>query len=276
VASVKAFAGRKLTKTVDGRRVTGWFTEDFTLAELKRLRAVERLPGVRKATTRFNGLYEIPTVDEVADLARRSRTCSGKRVGVYPETKHPTYFRSVRLPLEGRLLDVLRADGFGNGAAPVFIQSFETANLKWLNQRTSIRLVQLVSCSGAPYDLKAAGDRRTYADLVTRSGLQAIRRYADSVGACKDVMIPRDSSGALRRQTAVIANAHRAGLTVVGWTFRRENLFLPRQFRVGTDPNAPGDLAGEMRVFLAAGMDGFFTDNPDIGSRVAQSGAVLS
>ena len=276
VASIEAFTGRKRTKTVDGSRATGWFTEDFTLAELKTLRAVERLPDVRKGNTRFDGLYEIPTVDEVADLARRSRTCSGKRVGVYPETKHPTYFRSVGLPLEGRLLDVLRPDGFGNRAAPVFIQSFETGNLKWLNRRTSIRLVQLVNCSGAPYDLKAAGDKRTYDDLVTRGGLRAISRYADGLGACKDVMIPRDSSGALKRPTAVIADAHRAGLTVVGWTFRRENMFLPREFRVGTDPSAPGDLAGEIRVFLAAGMDGFFTDNPDIGSRVAPSGAVLS
>lgn len=271
VSTLAQFADRKTTKTIDGLEVTGWFTEDFTLAELKTVRAKERLPLVRPGNTAFDGLYEIPTIDEVADLARHSKTCSGQQVGVYPETKHPTYFQSIGLPLEGRLLGVLAADGFRDANDPVFIQSFETSNLKALNRRTDIRLVQLVDCTGAPYDLVARGDSRTYADLVTRSGLRKISRYADGVGLCKDRMIPRDAAGNLTTPTAVIGDAHDAGLEVVGWTFRRENQFLPAQFRSSSDPARAadvGDLAGEIQTFLDAGMDGFFTDDPDIGYQV--------
>jgi glycerophosphoryl diester phosphodiesterase len=263
------FPARRTTKVVDGVSLTGWFTEDFTLAELKTLRAVERLPDLRPQNTAFNGLYEVPTVDEVFDLARHSRTCSGKRVGVYPETKHPTYFQSIDLPLEGRLLDVLKSDGYGSRRAPVFIQSFETANLRWLDSRTSIPLVQLVDCSGAPFDLVAAGDTRTYVDLVTPAGLREISTYADGLGLCKDVMIPRDAAGNLLSPTSVIADAHAVGLPVTGWTFRRENEFLPLQFRSSDNPADPGDLVGEIKVFLAAGMDNLFTDNPDIGREAA-------
>ncbi|MET1007893.1 MAG: glycerophosphodiester phosphodiesterase, partial [Propionibacteriaceae bacterium] len=272
VATHPEFADRKTTKTVDGRQITGWFTEDFTLVELKTLRAKERLPLVRPDNTEFDGLYEIPTVDEVVDLARHSTTCSGQRVGVYPETKHPTYFRSIGLPMETQLLKVLKSDGYGKAKDPVWIQSFETGNLKRLARQTDIRLVQLVDCSGAPYDLVAKGDSRTYKDLVTPNGLRAIARYADGVGLCKDVMIPRDTSGRLSTPTPVIGNAHDVGLSVVGWTFRRENQFLPLEFRSSTDPNAVGDLVGEIRVFLAAGMDGFFTDNVDVGYRAITAG----
>ncbi|HEX8488433.1 MAG TPA: glycerophosphodiester phosphodiesterase family protein, partial [Propionibacteriaceae bacterium] len=274
VSTVASFADRRTTKVIDGRSTTGWFTEDFTLAELKTLRAVERLPSTRPQNTQFNGLYEIPTLDEVADLARHSRTCSGQRVGVFPETKHPTYFQSVGLPLETRLLQVLRSDGYRSGRDPVFIQSFETSNLRALAPRTSIRLIQLVDCQGAPYDLVAAGDPRTYADLVTPAGLRTISTYADGLGACKDVMIPRDSTGRLLQPTTVIADAHDVGLLVIGWTFRRENRYLPVEFRSGEDLDAPGNMAGEIRVFLAAGMDGFFTDNPDIGYQAVQQSSV--
>jgi len=265
VSTLAQFADRRKTKRVDGIAITGWFTEDFTLVELKTIRAKERLPLVRPGNTVFDGLYEIPTLDEVVDLARHSRTCSGDRVGVYPETKHPTYFRSIDLPLESRLLRVLRADGYSGAKDPVYIQSFETGNLMALAHRTRIRLVQLVDCTGAPYDLVASGDKRTYADLISRRGLRGVAHYADGVGLCKDLMIPRDTEGNLLKPTAVIPDAHHAGLSVVGYTFRRENQFLPLQFRNGSDPNAVGDLAGEIRTFVAAGMDGFFTDNPDIG-----------
>lgn len=270
VASHPEFADRKTTKVVDGTSITGWFTEDFTLAELRTLRAVERLPDVRPANAAFNGLYPVPTLDEVLDLARHSRTCDGKPVGVYPETKHPTYFDSVGLSLEEPLLHTLKADGFDDASDPVFIQSFETGNLRELSTETSIRLAQLVDCSGAPYDLKAAGDPRTYADLVTAAGLADIATYADGLGACKDWLIPRDAAGNLAASSNVIRDAHRNGLDVHGWTFRRENQFLPTSFRSSTDPNAVGDLAGEIRVFLDAGMDGFFTDNADIGAAVVR------
>jgi len=268
VATRSGFAGRRTTKTVDGRRITGWFAEDFSLAELKTLRAKERVANLGPENATYNGLYEVPTLDEVVDLARHSRTCSGERVGVYPETKHSSYFRSVGLPLERELLRVLEAGGYDDRSDPVFIQSFETSNLRALARRTDIRLVQLINCSGAPYDLASRGDTQTYADLVTRRGLRQISRYAYGVGLCKDVMIPRDSASRLLAPTRVIADAHAAGLTVHGWTFRVENAFLPVEFRRGTDPAAPGDLAGEIRVFLDAGMDGFFTDNPDVGHEV--------
>jgi glycerophosphoryl diester phosphodiesterase len=269
VATRPAFADRRTTKVIDGVSITGWFTEDFTLAELRTLRAVERLPATRPQNTAFNGLYQVPTFDEVVDFARRSRTCDGRPVGVYPETKHPSYFDSIGLSLEEPLLAVLDESDYDSRHDPVIIQSFETANLRELARRTQVDLAQLIGCTGAPWDLVAAGDPRTYADLATRRGLRSIARYADGVGACKDVLIPRDPDGNLTRPSAVIADAHRAGLVVHGWTFRRENQFLPTSFRSGADPEAPGDLLGELRVFLDAGMDGFFTDNPDIGAAAA-------
>ena len=265
VATRAEFAARRTTKVVDGTSITGWFTEDFTLAELRTLRAVERIPATRPQNTTFDGLYQVPTFDEVLDLARNSRTCAGKPVGVYPETKHPTYFDDAGLSLEEPLLRELRRNGFGHKKAPVIIQSFETSNLRQLNRRTDLPIAQLVNCSGAPYDLVAAGAPWDYADLVTRRGLRAIARYADGIGACKDVMIPREADGTLGEPTPVIELAHRAGLVVHGWTFRRENRFLPVEFRSSDDLEAPGDMVGEIEVFLRAGMDGFFTDNPDLG-----------
>jgi glycerophosphoryl diester phosphodiesterase len=265
VADHPEFTSRRTTKTIDGTPVTGWFTEDFTLADLKTLRAKERLPLVRPANTVFDGKYQVPTFDEVLDLARHSRACDGAPVGVYPETKHPTYFDSAGLSLEEPLLAQLNADGFGDRHAPVFIQSFETANLKELNTQTDLPLIQLTDCSGAPYDLRSAGDPRTYADLMTPAGLAGVAQYADGIGACKNALIPRDAAGYLRAPSAVIHDAHKARLIVHAWTFRRENQFLPADFRSSSDPNAVGDLVGEIRAFLDAGLDGFFTDNPDLG-----------
>ncbi|WP_053206262.1 esterase-like activity of phytase family protein [Jiangella muralis] len=269
VSARPEFASRRTTKVIDGVSVTGWFTEDFTLAELRTLRAKERIPATRPANTAFDGLYQIPTLDEVLDLARTSRTCDGRPVGVYPETKHPTYFDSIGLSLEEPLVAQLRGNGMNHRNAPVILQSFETGNLKQLDRMTEVPLAQLISSSGAPYDLVAAGDPRTYADLATAAGLRAIARYADGVGLEKNVMIPRDADGTLGAPTPVIRDAHRAGLQVHGWTFRRENQFLPAEFRSSADPNAVGDVEGEIQVFLEAGMDGFFTDNPDLGSAAA-------
>ena len=270
VSTKPEFAGRRATKTIDGTPVTGWFTEDFTLRELKTLRAKERLPQIRPANTAYDGLYPIPTLSEVFDLARHSRTCTGLPVGVAPETKHPTYFADAGLPLEERLVEELERAGLDKRTERVVIQSFEVGNLRRLNRLTDVRLVQLVDCAGAPYDFVAAGDPRTYADLVTPRGLRRIARYADEVGLCKNVMIPRDAAGNLLAPTNVIDDAHDAGLKVVGWTFRRENSFLPLDYRVGTDPAGIGNLAGEIDRFLDAGMDAFFTDNPDLGDQVVR------
>ncbi|MBS2938462.1 glycerophosphodiester phosphodiesterase [Nocardioides sp. J2M5] len=271
VASRPEFADRRTTKQLDGRPVTGWFVEDFTLAELKTLRAVERLPQLRPESRSFDGLYQVPTFEEVLAFARRTETCDGEPMGVIPEIKHSTYLAAAGHPAERAVLDAFARNGVRPGRTPVVIQSFEVSNLRRLDRMTRFDLVQLVDCSGAPYDQVVAGTGVTYDDLVTRAGMRGIARYADSVGLCKDRMIPRDADGSLGAPTDAIAHAHRAGLTVTGWTFRRENSFLPLEFRSSADPAAPGDLTGEIRTFLAAGMDDFFTDNPDIGAAVADS-----
>ncbi len=270
VASHPEFAGRFRTKSIDATTVTGWFTEDFTLAELKILRAKERIPAIRPDNTAHDGQFSIPTLQEIIDLARSSRTCDGKVVGIYPETKHPSYFDSIGLSMEEELVRVLHANHYRGPRAAVFIQSFEVSNLRELAGMTKLPLVQLVNCSGRPYDFVVAGDSRTYADLVTPAGLAFVASYADGIGACKDMLIPRNSDGTLGQPSPVIADAHRSGLFVHGWTFRRENRFLPAEYRVGVDPNAPGDMVGEARAFLVAGMDGLFTDNRDLGAVAAE------
>ncbi|MCW3158507.1 glycerophosphodiester phosphodiesterase [Micropruina sonneratiae] len=265
VADHPEFASRKTTKVLDGNPVTGWFTEDFTLAELRTLRAIERLPDLRPDNTAYDGRYQVPTFAEVLKLATSSRTCSGKRVAVIPEIKHSTFFRQQGFDLEPQVVAMLNRFGLHSRRDPVVIQSFEITNLQRLNRMTSVRLVQLVDCQGSPYDQVVAGNDVSYADMVTATGLRRVSRYADQVGLCKNLMIPRKADNTLGRPTSVIRDSHRAGLTVVGWTFRRENSFLPADFQHGTDPAGIGDLVGEIRVFLRAGMDAFFTDNPDLG-----------
>lgn len=270
VASHPEFADRKTTKMVDGRAVTGWFTEDFTLRELRTLRAVERLPELRPANTAYDGRYRVPTFAQVLKLATSSETCSGKPVGVVPEIKHSTYFNRLGYDMERKTVDLLRRFGLTSRRDPVVVQSFEVSNLKRLNRLTRVKLVQLIDCQGGPYDRIAKGRPISYAEMSTRAGLRRISRYADQVGFCKNVMIPRTADDRLGEPTPVIRHAHRAGLTVVGWTFRRENSFLPAEFRSSDDPAEPGNLVGEIRVFLRAGMDQFFTDNPDLGVRAVR------
>jgi glycerophosphoryl diester phosphodiesterase len=275
VADHPEFTARKTTKTVDGARITGWFTEDFTLAELKTLRAKERIPAVRQRNTLYDGRYTVPTFAEVLALQRRLSREHHRVIGVYPETKHPTYFRSVGLPLEGRLVGTLRRFGLDRPDAPVYIQSFETGNLVELHRHTRVPLIQLIDGSGAPYDLVAAGDDRTYTDLLTPAGLREIARYATGIGPAKDRVIPRDRTGRLLTPTAVVGDAHRAGLLVHPFTFRNENTFLPLDFRRGTDPTAYGNAFAEYQAFFAAGVDGVFSDNGDtaIEARDAWVGA---
>ena len=263
VADHPEFADRRTTKVVDGHEVTGWFTEDFTLAELKTLRAEERLPDVRPGNTRYDGRYQVPTFDEVLDLVARESRRRGEVVGVYPETKHPTYFDSVGLSLEEPLVEALQRHHLNRPNARVYIQSFETGNLRELADTVRVPLVQLVDATGAPYDLQAAGDPRTYADLVTREGLREIATYADSVGANKDIVLPRDAEGYLTRPSSVVDDAHDAGLDVHVWTMRDENRFMARDFWIGTDPNAKGDAFAEYAAFFDAGVDGVFSDYSD-------------
>lgn len=249
------YPDRKTTKTVDGQRVEGWFTEDFTLAEIKTLRARERLGNRDHA---HDGKLEIPTLQEVIGLvARRSRQM-GRTVGLYPETKHPSYFASIGLPLEEPLLAALAAAGWTDEKAPVFIQSFETANLRALAKRTRLRLVQLLSTGeDRPYDLAARGDPRRYADLMTPAGLREIATYAAGIGPAKTSILPVNPDGSLGTTTGLVDDAHKAGLLVHPYTFRADREFLPAAYR--------GDAVAEIRQFLALGIDGFFTDFPDIG-----------
>lgn len=276
VAEHSEFASRKTTKTIDGVSVTGWFTEDFTLAELKTLRARERLPALRTANTRFDGQFEVPTFEEILALVhdineQRARAAEikgesrPKPIGVYPETKHATYFDGVGLSLEEPLLRTLTRWGYRGKHSPVFIQSFEVGNLKELRQKTQLRLIQLIDASGAPYDFVKAGDARTYADMVKPSGLADIAKYADGVGVNKSLIIPRKADDSLGTPTSLIADAHAVGLAVHAWTFRAENSFLPLEYRLGAAPGDFGNLPGEILKFLALGLDGFFTDQPIFG-----------
>jgi glycerophosphoryl diester phosphodiesterase len=262
VASHPEFASRRTTKVIDGVSHTGWFTEDFTLAELRTLRAVERLPDVRPANTAFNGQFQIPTFQEVIDLAERNH------VGIYPETKHPTYFRSIGLSLEEPLVATLRRNGLAKPTSKVFIQSFEVGNLRRLNRLIDVPLIQLVDASGAPADYVAHGIRRTYDNLVTRRGLRRIATYADGIGPDKSRIVPTDKANRLEAPTTLVRDAHRDGLLVHPFTFRPENQFLPANYRQGLATSrlfliARGNEPAELRLFFRLGVDGVFADNAD-------------
>jgi glycerophosphoryl diester phosphodiesterase len=264
VADHPEFADRRTTKNIDGTSSTGWFTEDFTLAELKTLRAKERLPQLRPRNTAYDGQYEIPTFQEVLDLRERLSEELGREIGVYPETKHPTYFRGIDRPLEEPLVQALRRNGLDRPRAPVFVQSFEVGNLRALRNELSVPLVQLFAARGAqPHDFVVIGDRRTYGQLATPAGLEFVAGYADGAGPSKDYIVPRDAEGGSSAPTSYVDDAHAAGLVVHPYAFRAENGFLPRELRSSDDPAAYGDFASEVRRFLELGVDGLFTDNPD-------------
>lgn len=255
VAARPEFAARKTEKTVDGRRHVGWFTEDFTLAELKTLRARERLPELRGSAR--DGQFAVPSFEEILQLLAKVNKARKRPVGVYPETKHPSYFASIGLSHDAALLTLLSAYGYRGKAAPVFIQSFEVGNLQTLRAKTDLPLIQLMASEGGPADRPAA----LYADMASEDGLKAFALYADGVGPDKNMVVARDGAGRLLAPTALVKDAHKAGLKVHPWTFRRENYFLPANFQTGGGPVGHGDLAGEIRAYLAAGIDGLFTDN---------------
>jgi glycerophosphoryl diester phosphodiesterase len=266
VADRPEFADRETTRTVDGVELTGWFTEDFTLAELQTLRAVERLPEVREENTLYDGLFAVPTLDEVLELRADLSAELDREVGAYIETKHPTYFDGIDLSLEEPLLADLDEADLDGKRAPVFLQSFETGNLRELDEAgVRVPLVQLLSATGAPADLVAAGETTTYADLSDAEGLAGVAEYADGVGPEKGQVIPLAEDGTLGEPTSFVADAHEAGLLVHPYTFRNENSFLPADLREGEDPADYGSALEEQLLFWAAGVDGLFTDNPDTG-----------
>lgn len=257
VASRPEFADRKASKMIDGQKFTGWFTEDFTLAELKTLRAKERLPQLRKANTAFDGQFDIPTFAEILELARAKTAETGRTIGVYPETKHPSYFAAIGLSHEAPLLQVLSDHGMAAEGSPIFIQSFEVGNLKALRPKTKLPLIQLMSADGGPADDQG----QSYAAMATPQGLKAVARYADGIGVEKAMVIPRTMIGNLGQPTQLVADAHAAGLKIHVWTMRRENYFLPLSQKSGLNPAGHGDLVGEIRAFLDAEIDGLFSDN---------------
>lgn len=245
------FAARRTTRTIDGITATDWFVEDFTLAELKTLRARERLPGLRPGNTAWDGVFEIPAFAEILALAASATARTGRTIGVYPETKHPSYFTAIGLPLEATLVAQLDAAGYRGPEDAAFIQSFEVANLKALRGPTRLRLIQLIG-DGSPADDPAT----TYDAMIAAGGLADIAAYADGIGPAKTRVI---ADGAA---TTLVADAHAAGLLVHPWTFRSENAFLPADLRRGTDPADHGDAAAEYAAFFAAGVDGVFSDFP--------------
>jgi glycerophosphoryl diester phosphodiesterase len=277
VASHREFAARRITKTIDGQAVTGWFTEDFTLAELKTLRAKERLPAVRHGNTMYDGRFEIPTFAEILALRDRLTHELHRVVGVYPETKHPTYFRSIGLDLESPLVEEVRGWGLDKKIAPIFIQSFELSNLVDLRRQFGVkaRLIFLTSDSGAPYDLASTADPTTYAELCTAAGLRSLSGIVDGIGPDKCQIIPCGVNGTLASTTMLVADAHAVGLKVHPYTFRAENAFLPFDYRIGTDVTAIGRAIDEQTRFLATGIDGLFTDQADIGV-IARAGFIAA
>ena len=253
IADHLEFADRRTTKTIDGQQVTGWFTEDFTLAELRTLRARERLPELRPANTRFDELWQVPTLAEIIALVRAKESETGRRIGIYPEIKHPAYFASIGHDLATLLVGQLHAAGYRDAGDPVFIQSFEPGPLKRLDVITDLPLIQLIAAQGGPADRPGL----TYAQMLTPEGLREIASHADGIGADLSLLI--DAEGA---PTGLVEAAHEAGLQVHGWTLRKENAFLPPYARNGADPATAGRIELIWQALQRADLDGIFTDDP--------------
>ncbi|MFE2154157.1 glycerophosphodiester phosphodiesterase [Streptomyces lavendulae] len=266
------FAARRTTKTVDGVSVTGWFTEDFTLAELKTLRAKERIPAVRQRNTLYDGRWAVPTFEEVLRWAARESRRRDKRVWLHVETKHPTYFRGLGLGLEEPLAKLLRRYGRDGRDAAVFLQSFEPSSLQRLSRLVSAPRVALLGAANTrPWDFEVAKDPRTVADLVKPEGLRWIAGFAQGIGPTLDLIVPRTADGRLGEPTTLVKDAHARGLVLHPYTARNENSFLPAEFRKGTDPAAYGDAFGAFKRYFELGVDGIFTDNPDTGLLAAEA-----
>jgi len=270
VAEHPEFASRKTTKTIDGEQVTGWFTEDFTLAELKTLRARERLPQLRGMV--YDGRFQIPTFDEIIDFVAAEAATRNRLVGIIPEIKHGTYFQKIGLPMEDLVLATIAAHAYTR-TAPIEIQSFEVANLRYLRAKLGrdqhhIRLLQLMGDTGAkPYDVVIAGGSLTYGAMMTPAGLHDVASYADAIGPSIRAIIPLAADGTLGVPTSLVHDAHAVKLELHPYTFRPENHFQAKNFWKGSDPatlNAAGSLA-EIRAYLEAGIDAFFTDDPALG-----------
>ncbi|MFI8931955.1 glycerophosphodiester phosphodiesterase [Streptomyces sp. NPDC053474] len=264
VAAHPEFADRKTTKSVDGVQLTGWFTEDFTLAELKTLRAKERIPGTRQRNTLYDGRWDVPTLEEVLRWAERAGRERGRRVWLHIETKHPTYFRKLGLGLEEPLAKLLRRYNRHRRHSPNFLQSFEPSSIQRLRKLVDAPgVVLLSSANSRPWDFVEAGDPRTVADLIKPEGLRWMASYAKGIGPTLDLIIPKGPDGRLQEPTTLVRDAHAEDLILHPYTMRNENTFLPADFKKGTDPNAYGDAFGAFKKYFATGIDGIFSDNAD-------------
>ncbi|MFF4433545.1 glycerophosphodiester phosphodiesterase [Streptomyces sp. NPDC001513] len=272
VADHPEFAARRTTKSVDGVSVTGWFTEDFTLAELKTLRAKERIPAVRQRNTLYDGQWAVPTFEEVLRWANREGRRRDKQVWLHVETKHPSYFRALGLGLEEPLAKLLRRYGRDRHDSAVFLQSFEPSSIQRLSRLVSApRVVLLSAANTRPWDFEQAKDPRTVADLVKPEGLKWISGFAQGIGPTMDLILPRTADGRLGTPTTLVKDAHARGLVLHPYTARNENSFLPAEYRKGTDPAAYGDALAAFRTYFEQGIDGIFTDNPDTGLLAAEA-----
>jgi glycerophosphoryl diester phosphodiesterase len=258
VALRPEFESRLTTRQIQGQAVSGWFTEDFTLEELKTIRCRERLPKLRPESVKFNGQESIPTYQEVIDLAKSESARLKRPIGTYPEMKHASYFTGIGLPMEGRLADILKKNDLDSPTAPVFIQCFDVLPLKTIMTMCKAPRIQLVSPEGGPTDVTLR-----YKDMVSASGMKAIAAYANGVGPDWSMVIPTVDGG-LGPATALVGDAHAAGLAVHPWTVRAENAFLPPKLRNGTDPAAFGDVNAVYKALYAAGVDGLFSDFPGL------------
>ncbi|WP_372785898.1 glycerophosphodiester phosphodiesterase [Phenylobacterium sp.] len=259
VALHKEFESRLTTRQIQGQAVSGWFTEDFTLEELKTIRCRERLPKLRPESVKFNGQETIPTYQEVLDLAKSESARLKRPIGTYPEMKHANYFAGIGLPMEGRLADILKKNDLDSATAPVFIQCFDVLPLKTIMTMCKAPRIQLVSPGGGPTDVTLV-----YRDMVSASGMKAIAAYANGVGPEYTMVIPTAADGGLAPATALVGDAHAAGLAVHPWTVRAENAFLPPKLRNGTDPMVHGDVDALYHALYAAGIDGLFSDFPGL------------
>lgn len=273
VADHPEFADRKTTKMIDGTLFSGWFTEDFTLEELRGLRVRERLPRLRPGNVRYDDRFPIATLDDILEMLAGVNAERAEPVGVYIETKHPTYFRDIGLGLDDPLIETLDRYGLNVPGAKAVIQSKEVSNLRQLRDRTPLPLIQLMDMKGAPYDFIATLDPRTYATMTSPAGLAEIAVYAQGIGPHKSLVIPRDADRRLLEVTPLVRDAHAAGLEVHIWTMRDENNFLPADFRTGADVAEHGDARAEYLTFLDTGVDALFTDFTDtaVAARAAWS-----
>jgi glycerophosphoryl diester phosphodiesterase len=256
VAARTEFTDRKRTKNIEGRMITGWFVEDFTLAEIRTLRAKERLPAIRPANTRFDGLYQVPTFEEIVALAKAKEAETGRLVGLYPELKHPTMLmEQAGIDMVDLLTSALRKTGLDAAADRVFVQVFEVAPLQRLNRLVEVPLILLISAEGGPYDEK---DLR-WSDMMTPTGLAEIAIYADGIGPHMGHVLASDGTA-----TALVADAHAAGLKVHPWTLRKENVFMAPALQNPGGPAAPGKIKEAVALLERAGVDGVFTDDPAV------------